>query len=232
MKKSFYIIFLFGLIFGSLLKVCAQEKIVSEQEVETLKKNAHERLKNKTYRVTMTSEGYENINDPIKTRFIKEITEYLPPDHYYRFYERKGKQSITREETISVGQTKYYRQNNEDWKKLLPVTNSAGNGPGGVPINNEKTIEYKYLGKETVKNQNADLYIVKTTRKYNEPNYKSTTVITEKFWFDKGGFFIKRESETKRNNEKVASHIIWEYEYDLDIKIEAPIIKSETKTKP
>jgi len=231
MKKSFNIIILSSLLLCSFINIFAQEKMVSEQEITNLRNNAYEKLKNKTYRVIMTSEGYVNAKDSSPNQFVKGITEYISPDRLHSIYERKTGETTFREEAISIGQKKYVKQDNENWKELLPLGNSAGNATGigsgsgfkTAIIDNEKTVEYKYKGKETIKNQKADLYVVTTMRKYNSPNFKSTTVITEKFWLDKDGVFLKRESETKLNYKKVINHILWEYEYDPNIKIEAPI---------
>ncbi len=235
MKKSFNIVVLSILILCSFINTFAQEKTVSEQDITNLKDTAYEKLKDKVYRVTMTSEGYMNAKDSSPNQFVKEITEYISPDRRHSIYERKTGETTFREETISIGQKKYVRRDNGNWKELSLIGNSAGNGTGSgsgfktAIIDNEKTVECKYKGKETIKNQKADLYVLTTTRRYNSPNFKSTTVITEKFWLDKDGIFLKRESETKLDYKKVISHIVWEYQYDPNIKIEAPRIETVDK---
>lgn len=228
MKNYFNSIVLCGLLFSSLLNVFSQEKSLNEQEFTALRNTASEKLKSRNYRVVMSSESYKSVNDSSPYYFTSEITEYILPDRRHYILERKTELNTTREETISIGQRKYSRQNNEVWKELLPVGNNNGGGSGsgsgfsGSPLNYEKTIEYKYKGKETVKNQKADLYEVLTTTKYNSPNFRATTIMTERFWFDKDGMFLKTEIESKINN-KVNSHTVREYEYDPKIKIEAPV---------
>ena len=227
MKKYFNTIILCSLLFGSFLGVFSQKKSTNEQEFTTLRNSASEKLKNRNYRIIMTSESYKNVNDFSPYYFISEITEYISPDLFHHIFERKTEQNTSREETITIGQRKYSRQNNEDWKELPTIeNNNGGSGTGsglkGIALNSEKNVEYKYKGRETVKNQKADLYEVSTTRKYNSPNFRATTVMTEKFWFDKDGMFLKTEIEF-RNNNKVTSHTVRDYEYDPNIKIEAPI---------
>ncbi len=232
MKKSCKIIILSGLILCSFLSAFAQERKVTEQELTTFTDNAYKKLKDKTYRVTMTSESYVSVKDSSPNQLVNAITEYISPDRRHSIYERKVGETMFREETISIGQKEYVKQNNEDWKEISAAGNGSGSGFRGSVINNEKNVVSKYKGNETIKNQKADLYEIVTTRKYSSPNFNSTTVITEKFWLNKDGLFLKRESDTKIDNKKNISHIVWEYEYDLNIKIEDPIIKAKAKQNP
>jgi hypothetical protein len=232
MKKSLYIIILSGLIICSILSAFAQEKVITEQELTALKETAYEKLKDKTYRVTMTSEGYGKVNDLSSKYSISEVNEYVSSDRHH-IREMKNQQGTTHEESISIGQKKYVKENNKNWRLLPPSESGNKNfGTVGGPLNHEKTVVCKYLGEKNIKNQKADLYEIKTTRKYNNPNLRLTTEDVERLWFNKDGMFLMRESKSRLNDEKVFTKTIWEYEYDPNIKIEAPIIKSESKQTP
>lgn len=226
MQKAIYPLIFVGFILFASFHVFAQDKEMTEQEFINLKNTATEKLKTKTYRVKMVGEGYKNVNDSRPSQFTSQITEYAVPDRSHSIYEIKTDQRIFREETISIGQKKYIRRNNENWKELAPELNERGSGVGikSAVVNHEKNVEYKYKGKKNISKQESDLYEVTTTRKYKTPNYEATNITTERYWFNKEGLFLKTETEFKYNNQKITSHIIWVYEYDPNIKIETPKI--------
>ncbi len=51
-------------------------------------------------------------------------------------------------------------------------------------------------------------------------------------WFDKNGLYVKNSDEFENTEMKLITRTTREYEYDPNIKIEAPIIKSESKQTP
>lgn len=230
MRKSFNIIILSGFVLCSLLNGFAQEKVVTEEELTALKNNAYGKLKDKIYRVTMISKSYKNASDLSPNYFINEVSEYVPPDRVRRLRETKNEQGASRTEAILIGQKTYVKLKNEDWKELPPLEDKSFGGIKADVSDRQKTVEVKYKGQTTIKNQSADLYEIRVTRKYDSPTFRSITVDIERYWLNKDGMFLKRESESKRDSEKAILHIIWEYEYDPSIKIEAPIIKSAPKT--
>lgn len=223
MKRIFNtlsILFLFSICFA---QITAQNRKVTEQEITSLKNNAYEKLKNRTYRRTMTSESYKNINDKAPYYYVTSILENLPPDKSHYVYENKTIDGTKRTETITIGQKKYQRLNNESWNETASESSGFGGGSGTL-VDTQKTVEYKYLGKKTIRDQDADLYEKKTTTKFESSGKKFTSIYTERFWFSKDGLFLKTENESKDGNDKITSHTIFEYEYNLtDLKIEAPI---------
>jgi len=231
MKKSLNIIILSGLLLCSFINVFTQEKTVSEQEINTLKDNAYKKLKGKTYRVTMVSKHYKNLGDASPYYSANEVSEYAPPDRKRDVREVTNEKGTTLTETITIGQKRYTRQNKEGWKELKPSDNRSFSTLSGDALGNQTTVEVKYKGKTTIKNQSADLYEITTTRNYNDPRFRSTTVSVERFWFNKDGMFLKKENQSKVDDVKFIVDIVWEYEYDPSIKIEAPIIKSETQNE-
>lgn len=232
MKKSFYIIILLGLFLCSLLNSFAQEKVVTEQELNNLEKIAWKKMKDKSYRVTVTFRRYKNVSDSLPNYPSKEVLEYVPPDRKREVREASNEKGTTRTERISIGQKKYIKENNEDWRELQP--SKVRMTVQGDRMEDKKTVEVRYKGQTKVKNQSADLYEKQTTIEYESGNGRTTTVFTsiERFWFGKNGFFLKREFESKKDSEENSSHTILEYDYDSKIKIEAPIVKLETKQNP
>lgn len=80
---------------------------------------------------------------------------------------------------------------------------------------------------ETVNNQTADLYQIVTNRKYIYPTKNYTDVQTESYWFDASGRFVKILEEYYDGDTKNVSRKTEEYEYDPNIKIEAPVLKTK-----
>jgi hypothetical protein len=216
------LLFLLMLIICGFSNITAQEKKISEQEITTLRNNASEKLKSKSYQVKMNSESYRNTKDSSPYWFIKSTTEYTL-DGYHSVTETRSVEGLKRRETINVGNRRFSKEDNEPWKELSP-TQGFGGGSGLQPssIESETTVEYKHLGKKEIINQKADLYEVKKKTKYKIKDREFLSIYTEKFWFNKDGLFLKTEDESE-NNGKVTSHTVREYEYDSNIKVEAPI---------
>ena len=224
MKNNIVIACLLILIFSLFSSVSAQEKKISEQEFVALRKNASEKIKDKSYRVKMTSESSTIVTDPAPSWFTTSIIE-LTSDGYHNVYETKSADKVTRNEEIKVGNRKYTRLNNDAWKEVTTVTSQNGSGSGIVTVTlakSEKNVEWKYKGKKSLNGQNTDLYEVKTTTKFKLKDKDITSIFTERFWLSQDGLILKTESESERNK-KVFSHTVYEYEYDPNIKIEAPI---------
>lgn len=229
MKKNNIYLGLLTLVFCISTNISAQDKKISEQEMTTLRKNAAEKLKGKSYRVKMTSESYRNVNDSAPYYFTEDISEFVPPDSYRDVFERKTVDGTTRSETIRIGKRKFVRLNNQAWKEISETEIGFGSGGGqGKPVESETSVEYTYKGKRFINNQNADLYEILTVREYKDS--KSITIYTEKFWFSREGLYLKTENEFGYNK-RVTSHTVREYEYDPKIKIEAPILTADQKNR-
>ena len=222
MKKKLNIIYFVILFTVCVTQLLAQERVSNEKEISNLRKNAYEKLKSIAYRGTMKSESYKNVNDSSPYYFITSIFESVSPESTRYVYEYRTADGVKRTETITIGKKKYQRLNNEDWKEITSESGGFGGG-SGTEIKAKITTNYKYLGTKSVKNQTSDLFEKVTTREYKIDGKLDKSVYTEKYWFSKDGLFLKTESEYK-NNGKVTSHTIFEYEYNpKDLKIEAPI---------
>lgn len=224
MKKNVITVSLIILIFSVFSSVPAQEKKISEQEFVALRKNASEKIKDKSYRVKMTGESSTIVTDPAPSWFTTSIIEHTS-DGYHNVYETKSADKVTRNEEIKVGNRKYIRLNNEAWKEVSTTSPQgvSDSGSGAVTlIKSDKTVEWKYKGKKSLNGQNTDLYEVKTTTKFKLRDKDITSIFTERFWLSQDGLVLKTESESERNK-KVFSHAVYEYEYDPSIKIESPI---------
>ena len=235
MKNFLSIFVLSGLFFCSLLNSFAQEKIISEQELNNLKANAYKKLEGKTYRVTMISKIYRNDSDSSPYYISKDVSEYISPDRSRGVNETTNEKGTTRTETISINQKRYIRKNNEDWEEYKPSKSVRSTVQGDrVDMSNKTTIEAKYKGQTKINNQSADLYEIQTTSEFMSANGRTNNVYIsiERFWFNKDGLILKREFEAKPESGQNISQTTWEYDYNPKIKIEAPIIKNKMKQHP
>ena len=148
--------------------------------------------------------------------------EYVLPDRI-RYIHKETEGDITRQtEQIDMGKTKYCRRGNGPWEKIQSPC--IGGGAGGIP----STISASY----SVENTKADKQDVKLFRQYI--TYKDTfsknkeneglSYYETKYWLSKDGLLIKEEIRYGFVDSKMVKRItVGTYEYDQNIKIEAPI---------
>lgn len=96
----------------------------------------------------------------------------------------------------------------------------------------DRQIEYKYLGKQMLGNQNTSVYQTVEREKATLPNTKREMIstYTSKYWYGEDGAILKQESDYEylsnpdRKDSVVhqMSTTIWEI--DPKIKIERPIL--------
>ena len=228
-----HLIFIFSVFCAltAFLNISAQEKIISENEFKEIQAKAKEKLQNKIYRLTKTEEQFSDRNlEPEKVEI--NILEIVPPDKRREVNEIKSPNENSKREEIWDGKNQYVRENNGDWKKY----SGGGNGSGGSFKSGKITTTYKFIGKSTLNSQLVNVYEVEMNRKavkYNmtsrfEVNYIEKT----KYWFSENGFLLKSVREEESADSKWLTRESWIYEYDPNIKIEAPIIKDEAKQNP
>jgi hypothetical protein len=221
MKKIIALASLFTLIGCAFLNISAQEKMI-EKELAVLRKNSSEKLKSESYRVKMTIETYQSIRDSKPYFVITETGEYVPPNDYHSISEKKSSKGITRTETIKIGQKKYTRLNDGNWIQTAAENGLGFDSRSTVVTNSERTVKYDYKGKKVVNNQSSDLYEIKTITRDKFNGFEYQNVVTQRFLFNQDGLLLRTEFETKDNNKRFNTRIIQEYEYDPNLKIEAP----------
>jgi hypothetical protein len=174
----------------------------------------------------MKSEVYRSLKGTTPDWSNTTVTENTP-DGFYSITEITTAEGVKRSENITIGNRRFSKTDNEPWKEL-PQTEGIGGGAGrgnvltADPINSQQSVKYKYKGKMTINGQNTDWYETKTTIKFKVGNTEITSVVTDRFWLNQEGLFLKTESLSE-NKGRIISHSIREYEYDPKIKIEAPI---------
>jgi hypothetical protein len=229
-KKSFGIIFLLAVIFCSFHSVSAQEGTFKEEDLTALKKAAGEKLAGKIYRHTTIVSTYFD-GDETPNYIMKSILEIIPPDRSrYISMKETSKGVAWRSESIRVGKRRFRREDNGEWKEEKESGGGIGGGEGSgyIGYKLEKTIERKLKKGEVAGNKKVDLYETFSTYKYIYPLKTITKVWKEIYSFDADGMFVKREEEYNDGSNSVRK-TVEEYEYDPNIKIEAPALREKTE---
>jgi hypothetical protein len=218
---------------GVFSNVSAQEKTFTDNDLKKRKSAAGAVLDNEKTRITKTVFYFENdLKSPVKTEKI--IRELAPPDLERTITEEKTATGMVIEERLYIGDQIFVRRNKGVWRK--PKFDSIGlAGPVGLGGASEKTDEPKIeitterkLQEEIIVNkQIADCYETITTKKFTLPTGTYTETQRENFCFSKDDRYIRIEEEIQNSETKKRSLTINDFEYDPNIKIEAPKIKEK-----
>lgn len=223
------IILALAFIFICFVNIFGQAKTVSKDEITTVFDKWKQYSKQKTYRIKTVSEfGVNGISNK-----SEDLSEYVPADKQRFVSELKTPTLTTKIETIRIGEKKYTRKDSGEWKEVTIEKKTPPKGNIKIIVEAD---EYRYIGQEIVSGQNAEIYQRNTKHKItSEKNSaESFSTIKAKYWFNKNGLILKIETETEvvAPISKSFSRRTSIYEYDPNFKIEAPIIKTDSKQTP
>lgn len=222
-RRSFIIFFL-PLIFTA--PFFAQKREVTKADVEKLEMKANALLETVPHRDKHSILGYPDSRaEPNYSSIF--ITDKLPPDRSYTRYEKKSEKGLEREEWMKIGETRYAKEGDTPWKVEKPEP------PGPRPIGStltadpskgpEITVKYEYLGEKELNGIRIDVYQITTTRRFRRTQGDLLNPTVKTLWFDKNGRLLRSQTDTTNNFSKRLDRTLYEYEYDLVIKIEPPI---------
>lgn len=198
-----------------------------------------------------------NLGSGVKpvTSLTKTVTEVSANGGFRLTSETDLKSFKWKKEIIKIGDKTYIQEGNREWKEI----NLQNFSPISRVFTQPKTeTEYKFLGTNRLDNQIALIYQVSEKRNYNgnvstisKTKYwfsEDGRLLRKEADVKTSGLSnsISRDSsalETFNNNfsgrnslstdrsskTKTRSHIVTVYEFDQNIKIEVPIIKTEAK---
>ena len=199
----------------------SDENIIEEGKFKEIIAGATENLKGKTYRLTKRKENFSD-RDASSESVETNTLEIVPPDKKREIEEVKSATKNTRLERIWDGKNLYVKQNDGEWKKY-----SGGNSGGGNFTSGRMTTTYKFVGKETLDNKAADVYESESHRIANKmtqtSRYQVEYITKTKYWISEDGLLLKTIKESEIVGSKALSRETAIYEYDSNIKIEAPI---------
>lgn len=220
MTKFFSITFLLvSLVFCH--GVSAQERTMTEDEFFAYKNKAFQAWGKTPYREKRIIETKE-ITQSEWMPFTVEEYEYIRPDRMSsRVINVALGETEPSTELITIAGKSFIRYKGRNWQAYkMPAMSDTSAATGEQP---EKPIaEYKYLGATILKGQRSTL-IQKTHSRKEIRNGKELLVNhVEKNWLDDAGRFLQQEFLTTKPPERSLLQTIV-YEYDPNIKIEAPI---------
>lgn len=239
MKKLNGTLLVLALTLGAFLGASAQQKpqanTFDENDLYALQGAADSKLKGKIYRLTAIDTDYDD-GSATPTRTEKNIEESVPPDRFHSITEMTTAKGTQRLEMISVAGRTFFKHNDEEWKE--PQSGSgygsgsgSGNSVSDERIQIEDTTERRLKKGETVNNQTVDLYETVHTVRYKYLSNVYSIISKTSYWFDKNGLLVKSAGEDENTETKRIYRSTKEYEYDPNIKIEAPI-KDAPAAKP
>jgi hypothetical protein len=197
------------------------EKVIKEKEFKEIQAKATERLRDKIYRLTKTEERFSERG--AKPQSVKiNILETVPPNKRRELEEIKSPTENSKTERIWDGKNLYKRENDGEWEKY-----SGGGGGSGDFASGKITTTYKFIEKTTLNNQIVNVYEVETNRIANKfsptSRYEVHYVEKTRYWINEDGYFLNITKESEIAGSKSLKREIEIYEYDPNIKIEAPV---------
>lgn len=180
------------------------------KEFSVLQRKSWEIQRNNAYRETR-----EAVSEDKSAPASKEtrISEFVPPDRrrYSTSVESNGK-TVTYE-SIIIGEQIFSRENGGKWSvKTLEMRSGSGFGSSNV----------KFIEKTTLGGRAVSVYEEDWSRSMTgngDASGKTT------FWFTEDGYLLKSVEKRKAEPGKAATTETSVYEYDPNIKIEAPPVK-------
>ncbi len=199
----------------------SDENIIEESKFNELLAKTTENLKGKTYRLTETIDYFPD-RDANVERVTTKILEIAVPDKRREVEEIKSPTENSRVERIWDGKNLYKKQDDGEWEKYL-----GGSSVGGSITSGRTTTTYKFVGKETLNNKPANIYESESHRVANKmtrtSQYRVEYITKTKYWISEEGLLLKTIKESEVVGSKALSRETAIYEYDSNVKIEAPI---------
>jgi hypothetical protein len=207
-----YFSFSIAIILIQFLQVSAQSPDI-KAKVEKLRSAAMDRLNTVAYRKLQVTEDFSSKNGPLDYR-IDYITTFVPPNSsQVRRRETRGT-DVYLSEAIYIGRIRYFRKNNDKWKKETYdgerfTINWSLSDPG---------TEVESKGEVDLGGKKAHLYVIK--RFSVEASLRSV----EQLWFGTDGLLLRSVTEGGLGQGTIYRREAITYEYNgVGLRIKAPI---------
>jgi CRISPR/Cas system-associated protein endoribonuclease Cas2 len=175
------------------------------------------------------------LGDKIYSPVSKTTFEFVSPSVYRQIFESDSSQVLnlnsintfnpinTKIETITIGDKFYVRVGDGKWRQGKTADATQLKDESAAI---EEKSQYKYLGKDKLDGQDANVYEKTVERKTIAVSNRKKMLIktTEKYWFGENGELLKVKSESKGKSRSASFNAEFEtiYEIDPNIKIEEP----------
>lgn len=230
----------------SVMAVAAQtagQRTVTKVEIDRLEAQAEDKLDKLSYREKTTDLDFSG-DEKSPYSMLTEIFEVAGSNRVRSVEEMKDNGGTRRNEAIRIGNKLYRKEGDGAWTVSKTLYLGAPEMVETFPDSPKAKIEYEYLylGVENLNGVNADVYQVTGKRSYRFTSWTSVDLRVRKLWFDAKGRLLKKEFNSVEGKDQLdptvklpkgfediiqqpihSERIITEYEYDIPIKLEAPI---------
>lgn len=206
-------------LLAGITAVHAQEKSIQKSDFEAVIKSATDILKTTPHRITVTQKTDVNGKSQENSSAIVEVAS---SDKLRSVRETKSLNQNSKREFVRIGDKSYSRENDGQWKQAaMPV-----NPNEGMTKTVDEQLQYQSLGKETLNNLAANVYVKTKTSKMIDSSNNREILSTEKvkYWFDGNGALIKREMARENRVGEKTFHFMTTavFDYDKNIQVVAP----------
>lgn len=209
----------------------SQRRTVTESEIDALLKTAVGVRKSVAYRITHSAFVANPSNNEDERKSLT-VAEWLPPDRWRSMieYRPSSTSELVRKEEIRIANKRFSRENLGEW--TVTATEAVdGGGAFDIPWATDygpdtvTSLEYQYAGTQKIDGKIFDLYRKIRTVSYGARPGKPLRTVTRTYWFDNQGRLAKLvNDDDDAPNTGRRYRLLFDYEYDPTIKIEAPII--------
>jgi len=207
-----------ALIICGFLNISAQERRLSADEFAAIQKKSS--VKGKSYRRKLSEKVYKKPDGALQ-RFFYDTWEYMASGDIHTVTEWGTPENTNRAESYVIGQTMYNLNTNGTWRQSPLKIATQSNADSRPKPQTETTAEHFYKGKVLYNNQLTDYYESRFTTKTTENGRESITTFISKSWYKLDGMILRTEATI--DYEKFTAQRIFEWEYDPNIKFEAPV---------
>lgn len=196
----------------------AQGTAITKNDFESTIDRAKQLVQQQVRRERIESKEFSNRNKPAD-EISSVIEEYVPNGGYRRLTKTTEGGKSSQDEVIIVDFKYYSRSGNGPWS----VRNGGiGDDPSPVPDDIEQ--KYSKIDKTILDGKTVSVY--KSIIKFPKSRYGDEPIpetFIEQYWITKDGLFAKTTLEIEYVGTKKFYGSTTTYEYDSNIKIEAPI---------
>ncbi len=210
---------MFAVLAFLVVTVHAQQAAFSKDDFDALRSKGDPFLTKVTYRVKITSERYSETDSKNPSSLTTQTAEFQPPDRRRAIFSFKTSAKVELVEIVEIGKKRFKRSDNSSWIEENIDSQNRYTIKGDI-VDHKEVYSFKRMGNVRIAGIKAVGYESNRTSEFQSPNRKLEYV--ERIWVDKQGRFLKREEWTSQNG-KLVSHVLWEYDYDSKVEIEAPI---------
>lgn len=203
--------------------VFSQPREITKAEFEATERAARSKLQGATYRMRTTWSSSKAAIESEHGSLTSSVSECAPQDRRRTVLTWQTAKGPRTEETISIDGEEVVRTNDGPWGKRKEFDRFTM--IGGSPPKQTESATYRYIGSESIRGVDAEVYEENMYREFDYGDHTSSYSSLKRIWVTKDGRLVRTEEKFGGSRGTVTSSSYSDYEYDETIKIEAPSIK-------